>query len=66
MLEELTNSIFAVHVERDNVRLKYFKAFSFIPPYIRCYAEKLVTHFCALVHLQTKEIRDTADLEKFK
>ena len=35
---------YRIHVERDNanVRLKYFKVLSFIPPYIRCYAEKLV------------------------
>ncbi len=28
------------------------QSIEFIPPYIRCYAEKLVKHFCALVHLQ--------------
>ena len=51
---KLTNSIakYRIHVERDNVRLKYFKALSFIPAHLRCYAEKLVNLFCALVNLQ--------------
>ena len=62
---KLTKSIakYRIDVERDNVMLKDFKALSFIPPYIICYAEKLVKHFCELVHLQKKEFRDTADLE---
>ena len=51
---KLTNSIakYRIHVERDNVRLKDFKALSFIPAHLRCYAEKLVNLFCVFVNLQ--------------
>ena len=54
---------YRIHVERDNVRLNYVKALSSYRQNIRCYAEKIVKHVAALVHLQKKEIRDTADLE---
>ena len=56
-----------IHVERANARLKDFKILTFIPPYLRCYAEKSfeVTR-AGLVNLQNSlinEIRDTVDLE---
>jgi len=31
-----------IHVERVNARLKDFKILTFIPPYLRCYSDKLV------------------------
>ena len=55
-----------IHVERANARLKDFKILTFIPPYLRCYAEKVLKLCAGLVNLQNslmKEIRDTVDLE---
>ena len=55
-----------IHVERANARLKDFKILTFIPPYLRCYTEKVLKLCAGLVNLQNsliKEIRDTVDLE---
>ena len=55
-----------IHVERANARLKDFKILTFIPPYLRCYAEKVLKLCAGLVNLQNsliKEIRDTVDVE---
>ncbi|XP_011661157.1 putative nuclease HARBI1 [Strongylocentrotus purpuratus] len=55
-----------IHVERANARLKDFRILTFIPPYLRCYTEKIVKVCCSLVNLQhslIREIRDTADNE---
>lgn len=39
-----------IHVERANARLKDFQVLSFIPPYLKCYAEKIVKLCAALVN----------------
>ena len=55
-----------IHVERANARLEDFKILTFIPPYLRCYAEKVFKLCAGLVNLQNsliKEIRDAVDLE---
>ena len=41
-----------IHVERANACLKSFKVLSYIPPYLRCYANKLFQVCAALVNLQ--------------
>ena len=40
-----------IHVERANARLKDFKILTFIPPYLRCYAEKVLKLCAGLVNL---------------
>ena len=55
-----------IHVERANARLKEFKILSFIPPYLRCYAEKVLKSCVALVNIQfslIREIRDTVEFD---
>ena len=55
-----------IHVERTNASLKDFKILTFIPPYLRCYAENVWKLCARLVNLQNsllKEIRDTVDVE---
>lgn len=55
-----------IHVERANARVKDFKILTFIPPYLRCYTEKILKLCAGLVNLQhsfIREIRDTVDLE---
>ena len=55
-----------IHVERANARLKDFKILGFIPPYLRCYAEKVFKLCCAPVnpqHSLIKDIHDTVDWE---
>ena len=55
-----------IHVERANACLKDLKILTFIPPYLRCYAEKVLKSRAGLVNLQNsliKEIKDTVDLE---
>ena len=55
-----------IHVERANARLKDFKILNFIPPYLRCYSDKILQLCAGLVNLQhslIKEIRDTVDME---
>lgn len=55
-----------IHVERANARLMDFKILNFIPPYLRCYSEKILQLCAGLVNLQPsliKEIRDTVDME---
>ncbi|XP_015755987.1 PREDICTED: uncharacterized protein LOC107335490 [Acropora digitifera] len=47
---------------RANARLKYYRILSFIPSYLRCYADILVQLCCALVNLQFPLIKEvTAD-----
>ena len=41
-----------IHVERANARLKDFKILSFVPPYLRCHADKVLQLCAALVNLQ--------------
>lgn len=41
-----------IHVERANARLKDFRILSFIPSYLRCYADVLFQLCAALVNLQ--------------
>ena len=41
-----------IHVERANARLKDFRILSFIPSYLRCYADILLQLCAALVNLQ--------------
>ena len=53
-----------IHVERANARLKDFRILTFIPPYLRCYADIVVQLCATLVNLQDpliKEIRDSTD-----
>ena len=41
-----------IHVERANACLKDFKIVSFLPPYLRCYMDKVFQLCTALVKLQ--------------
>ena len=47
-----------IHVERANARLKDFKILSFIPSYLRCYADLLFRLVAALVNLQFPLIKE--------
>lgn len=47
-----------IHVERANARLKDFKILSFIPSYLRCYADLLFQLVAALVNLQFPLIKE--------
>lgn len=47
-----------IHVERANARLKDFKILSFIPSYLRCYADILFQLCAALVNLQFPSIKE--------
>ncbi|XP_044169919.1 uncharacterized protein LOC114948291 isoform X3 [Acropora millepora] len=47
-----------IHVERANARLKDFKILSFIPSYLRCYADILFQLCAALVNLQFPLIKE--------
>ena len=65
---KLTKSIerSGIHVERANARIKEYKILDFIPPYLRCHAEKIVKLCSAFVNLQyslIREIRDTLEFE---
>ena len=47
-----------IHVERANARLKDFRILSFIPSYLRCYADTLFQLCAALVNLQFPLIKE--------
>ena len=47
-----------IHVERANARLKDFRILSFIPSYLRCYADILFQLCAALVNLQFPLIKE--------
>ena len=47
-----------IHVERANARLKDFKILSFIPSYLRCYADLLLQLVAALGNLQFPLIKE--------
>lgn len=47
-----------IHVERANARLKDFKILSFVPPYLRCYMDKVFQLCAALVNLQFPLIKE--------
>ena len=47
-----------IHVERANARLKDFRILSFIPSYLRCYANILFQLCAALVNLQFPLIKE--------
>ena len=47
-----------IHVERANARLKDFRILSFIPSYLRCYADVLFQLCAALVNLQFPLIKE--------
>ena len=54
-----------IHVERANARLKEFKILSFIPSYMRCYAEKVLQLCASLVNLQYPLIKEISDSLEF-
>ena len=65
---KLTKSIAKcrIHVERANARLKDYRILSFIPPYLRCHADKIFQLCAALVNLQNpliREINESIDFE---
>ena len=47
-----------IHVERANARLKDFRILSFIPSYLRCYADVLFQLVAALVNFQFPLIKE--------
>ena len=47
-----------IHVERANARLKDFKILTFVPPYLRCYMDKVFQLCAALVNLQFPLIKE--------
>lgn len=49
-----------IHVERAIGKIKEFKILSFIPSYLRCYADILVQLSCCLVNLQRPLFKETA------
>ena len=64
---KLTKSITTcrIHVERSIARLKEFKILSFIPSYMRCYAEKVLQLCASLVNLQYPLIKEISDSLEF-
>lgn len=55
-----------IHVERANARLKGFKILSFVPSYLRCYAEKLFQLCATLVNLQFPLIKEGCEDFEFE
>ena len=51
---KVTKSVarYRIHVERANARLKDFNILNFVPPYLRCYMDKVFQLCAALVNLQ--------------
>jgi len=47
-----------IHVERTNARLKDFRILSFVPSWLRCYADILFQLCAALVNLQFPLIKE--------
>ena len=64
---KLTKSIATcrIHVERANARLKEFKILSFVPSYMRCYAEKVLQLCASLVNFQYPLIKEISDSLEF-
>lgn len=54
-----------IHVERANARLKDFKVLNFIPPNLRCYADKVFQLGAALVNLQFPLIKEGCEGMEF-
>ena len=55
-----------IHVERANARLKDFKILSFVPPYLRCHADKVLQLCAALVNLQFPLIKEGCEGFEFE
>ena len=55
-----------IHVERANARLKDFKILTFVPPYLRSCAEKLIQLCAALVNLQFPLIKEGCEGTDFQ
>ena len=55
-----------IHVERANARLKDFKILNFVPPYLRCYADKVFQVCAALVNLQFPLIKEGCEGAEFE
>lgn len=55
-----------IHVERANARLKDFKILNFIPPKLRCYADKVFQVCAALVNLQFPLIKEGCEGVEFE
>ena len=55
-----------IHVERANARLKDFKILNFVPPYLRCYADKVFQVCAALVNLQFPLIKEGCEGVEFE
>jgi len=55
-----------IHVERANARLKDFKILTFIPPYLRCYSDKVFQLCAALVNLQFPLIKEGCESIDFE
>ena len=55
-----------IHVERANARLKDFKILTFVPPYLRSCAEKLIQLCAVLVNLQFPLIKEGCDSTDFQ
>ena len=55
-----------IHVEMANARLKDFKILSFVPPYLRCYADEVFQLCAALVNLQFPLIKEGCEGAEFE
>jgi hypothetical protein len=55
-----------IHVERANARLKDFKTLSFVPPSLRCFADKVFQLCAALVNLQFPLIKEGCEGAEFE
>ena len=55
-----------IHVERANARLKDFKILTFIPYYLRCYADVIFQLCAALVNLQFPLIKEGCEGTEFE
>ena len=47
-----------IYMERANARLKNFRILSFVPSYLRCYADILIQLCAAIVNLQFPLIKE--------
>lgn len=55
-----------IDVERANARLKDFKVLNSVPPYLRCYADKVFQVCAALVSLQFPLIKEGCEGVEFE
>jgi len=55
-----------IHVERANARLKDFRILTFIPSYLRCYADVIFQLCAALVNLQFPLIKEGCEGTDFE